>query len=194
MKASSDHRFLLRVFNSLSPHRLSWLATSDTFEGLSVLCLDSKSCRKATPADCSWLVASYLAQHQVKFRTMDARLPDVRAISLALAVVEDKLRWNWYFRNEPNRNVVRHLRESRISSCSFSNIPPEVDSFSRRFRSYVFEACSKQVALMHGRKRWWCNSSFADRLAIRELRASGYFVIKSDKGGNYVLVKDLILS
>ena len=188
-----DQTFFEKTFNSLRPDQQQFLLDQRSpFDIVDVYVHSSRSVRLSTAADLSWITAIYLCCNK-KHRPQSRRLPNVsgpRGLLSQFNNFANRLRWKWFFRNEEDtdrRGIIRGINTSSFFSSGVQS-PPPLEAYISRLRQVIFKSASSIIESQYGKKRWWCNSSLADSLAIKELQTLPYFPVPADKAGRFTLV------
>ena len=189
---AQDQSFFMKVFGSLRPDSQMRMLKGSPFSSVLVYEHSSRSCRESTCADLSWIAAIYLNVHK-KFRPQSRRLPNLEGKSGILSQFysfANRLRWKWYFRDSQKKRDSGVIRGTSCCDFGTSGIiaPPPLEAYIRRLKTCIFDTADALLKEQSGKRRWWCNSSLADALAITELSSSDFLPIPADKAGKFVLV------
>ena len=190
---AQDQEFFLKVFGSLRPDSQMRLLGGSPFSSVLVYEHSSRTCRTSTSADLSWIAAIYLNVHK-KFRPQSKRLPGLGGKSGILSQFSsfaNRLRWKWFFKDSSQVRDSGVIRRTRTADFASSGIiaPPPLEAYLRRLKSCIFGTADALLKEQSGQRRWWCNASLADSLAISELSSANFFPIPADKAGLFVLVR-----
>ena len=192
---ADDQTFFEKTFNSLRPDSQQFLLDDRSpFGVVDVYVHSSRTVRQSTSADLSWVVAIYLCCNK-KHRPQSRRLPQVggsRGLLSQFNFFANRLRWKWYFKDsdeERSRDVIRGINTSDFFSAGIRS-PPPLEAYISRLRQVIFKSATSSVEAQYGRRRWWCNSSLADSLAIKEMQSESFpfLPVPADKAGRFTLV------